>query len=465
MVQLLRFLVLAFPAQGCINPSLNLAKTLTRLVPGAQVTFVTSVHAHRLMTMNKGSSSSGYDSFSFAPFSDGFDDNFTPVNGERHLEEFRRHGWQAVGEILESGRKEGRPFTCLVYTFLLSWAADLAAEHNVPAAMFWMQPATVFNIYYYYFHGHREIVRDNSKNPSFSLSFPGVPLAITIKDLPSFMDESTANTYFIRLYQEMIEELEKENTNTKIVLANTFDELEPEAIRATGKLNVIGIGPLIPADQAENKSLFRGDLFKESSRDYIDWLNTKPKTTVVYVSFGSISVLSKQQMEEMAKALLEFGRPFLWVIREKSEEDDELSCREELEKLGMIVPWCSQMEVLSNESVGCFVTHCGWNSTLESLASGVPTVGFPQWVEQGTNAKLIEEMWKTGVRLKPNDEDGIVKSEEIKRCLELVLLGGKENGVEIVKNAKKWRNLVKEATREGGSSKKNFMAFLKNVMN
>ena len=73
---------------------------------------------------------------------------------------------------------------------------------------------------------------------------------------------------------------------------------------------------------------------------------------------------------------------FLWVIREKENvaEYEKLSCREELEKLGMIVPWCSQAEILSNSSFACFVTHCGWNSSLESLASGVPLVVFPQKV-------------------------------------------------------------------------------------
>ncbi|PQQ18455.1 crocetin glucosyltransferase chloroplastic [Prunus yedoensis var. nudiflora] len=126
------------------------------------------------------------------------------------------------------------------------------------------------------------------------------------------------------------------------------------------------------------------------------------------MSFGSVSALSKDQMEEIAKGLLDYGRPFLWVIREKEErneqdneaekEEEKLSCREELEELGKIVLWCCQLEVLSNPSLGCFVTHCGWNSSMESLVSGVPVVAFPLWTDQRTNAKLIEDTWKTGVR-------------------------------------------------------------------
>ena len=106
------------------------------------------------------------------------------------------------------------------------------------------------------------------------------------------------------------------------------------------------------------------------------WLNSKPKISVIYVSFGSLCVLSKPQKEEIAMALLDFGCPFLWVIKSNKEdnveedEDHEVSCREELEKRGKMVSWCTQMEVLSSPSLGCFLTHCGWNSTLESVVWG-----------------------------------------------------------------------------------------------
>ncbi|CBI39387.3 unnamed protein product, partial [Vitis vinifera] len=128
----------------------------------------------------------------------------------------------------------------------------------------------------------------------------------------------------------------------------------------------------------------------------------------------------------------------------------------------MIVPWCSQVEVLSNPSLGCFVTHCGWNSTLESLASGVPVVAFPQWTDQSTNAKLAEDVWKTGVRVTVNQE-GIVESDEIKRCLELVM-GDGEEAKEMRRNAKKWKGLAREAVMEGGSSDKNLKNFMDEVI-
>ncbi|WP_369294502.1 hypothetical protein, partial [Klebsiella pneumoniae] len=82
-------------------------------------------------------------------------------------------------------------------------------------------------------------------------------------------------------------------------------------------------------------------------------MNSKPKESVIYVSFGSMLELTKPQMEEIAIGLIKSNRPFLWVIRKKEDEkDEELSCMEELEQLGMIVPWCSQLEVLSNAALG-----------------------------------------------------------------------------------------------------------------
>ncbi|PPR98731.1 hypothetical protein GOBAR_AA21927 [Gossypium barbadense] len=86
-------------------------------------------------------------------------------------------------------------------------------------------------------------------------------------------------------------------------------------------------------------------------------------------------------------------------------------------------------------------------------------VTFPQWVDQGTNSKLVQDVWKTGVRLRQN-EDGMVEAGEIKRCLEMVM-----GGEEIRKNAKKWKDLAKEAVEEGGTSYNNIKAFVEELTN
>ncbi|CAN6580233.1 unnamed protein product [Malus baccata var. baccata] len=429
------------------------------------------------------------DGLTYAPFSDGYDDRFKPGdNIDHYLSELLCHGAQAITDLVVSSANEGHPYTCLVYTILLLWAADVAHELHLPNVLLWIQSATVFDIYYYYFNGYKDLIRDNTSfgtNDALpcSIELPSLLLSLTSRDLPSFMMDTNPYNFALPLFQEQMNLLERETH--PIILVNTFDALEPEALKSSTTCgvifdvkpridaiktsisdlvlmiglddvmyNLIGVGPLIPTTFLDSKDAsdksFGGDLLQKSKDSpYLEWLNLKPEGSVIYVSYGSICVLEKAQMEEIAKGLLDCGRPFLWVIRDKvdkkgedneaKEEEEMLSCREELEELGKIVPWCSQVEVLSSLSLGCFVTHCGWNSSLESLASGVPVLAFPQWTNQGTNAKLIEDAWKTGVRVTPN-EKGIVTGEELKRCLELVM-GSGEIGEEMRRNAKKWKEM------------------------
>ncbi|KAI8009989.1 UDP-glycosyltransferase 74E2 [Camellia lanceoleosa] len=116
--------------------------------------------------------------------------------------------------------------------------------------------------------------------------------------------------------------------------------------------------------------------------------------------------------------------------------------------------------MLAHKAIGCFVTHCGWNSTLEGLGLGVPMVGVPKWADQLTNAKFIEEIWSVGVRAK-EDEKGVLRREELMGCLKEVMEG--ERSVEIRKNACKWKELAKEAISEGGSSDKSIDEFVEHL--
>ena len=281
---------------------------------------------------------------------------------QHHFMQLKRNGSKILTDLIVSNANQGRPFTCLVYTMFIPWAADVARELHLPSVLLWIQqPAMVFDIYYYYFNGFADVIRNN---PSCSIQLPGLPL-LTSRELPSLL---ASNPYpsAVPTFEAHFEALEKENPPRPRVLVNTFDALEPEALKAIEKLNLVAVGPLVPY------------AFFDGSKDYyFEWFNSKPESSVIYVSFGSLSLLKKQQMEEVARGLLDCGRPFLWVVRTKEngeEEEENLSCREKLEQMGLIVPWCSQMEVLSHPLLGCFVTHCWWNSSLESLVSGVPVV-------------------------------------------------------------------------------------------
>ncbi|KAL0382831.1 UNVERIFIED_CONTAM: UDP-glycosyltransferase 75C1 [Sesamum calycinum] len=461
-------LLVTFPAQGHINPSLQFAKRIIDM--GIEVTFATSVYARR--RMEKTAARDLPKGLSFAAFSDGYDDGFTMSDDpNKYMTEIRSRGAKALKDTALSAAEQGRPVTCLIYTPLLPWASEVARDVNIPSALLWIQPATVLDIYYYYFNGFADEIIASSNDPSWKLQLPGLPILLSERDLPSFTLPNSSERYSFALtsFKEQLEALDVE-TKPK-VLVNTFDSLESDAIKAIDKYELIGVGPLIPSAFLDGKdpsdTSFGGDLFQKSD-DYVEWLNTKPESSAVYVSFGSLLRLPKAQMEEIAKGLLDSSRPFLWVIRanekaneEKKEEDERLSCMEELEKVGKIVPWCSQLEVLTHPSLGCFVTHCGWNSTLESISCGVPAVAFPHWTDQGTNAKLIEDAWRTGVRVRAN-EDGLVESGEIRRCIEKVMDGG-EKSRELRENAERWKGLARESMEENGSSNKNLKAFFDEV--
>ncbi|KAL3031411.1 hypothetical protein AAZX31_02G028200 [Glycine max] len=172
--------------------------------------------------------------------------------------------------------------------------------------------------------------------------------------------------------------------------------------------------------------------------------------------------LTAEQVEEVAWGLKESGVSFLWVLRESEHGKLPLGYRELVKDKGLIVTWCNQLELLAHQATGCFVTHCGWNSTLESLSLGVPVVCLPQWADQLPDAKFLDEIWDVGVWPK-EDEKGIVRKQEFVKSLKVVMEG--ERSREIRRNAHKWKKLAREAVAEGGSSDNHINQFVNHLMN
>ncbi|KAK4415680.1 UDP-glycosyltransferase 75C1 [Sesamum alatum] len=454
------FLIISFPIQSHINPTLQLAKNLARA--GAKVTFATTVRGLRRVQQ----SLPILTGLSYASFSDGHDEENNPSGSDYtgYMADFRRFGSENLTKILQKFVNEGQSVTCLVYTLLVPWAAAVAREMHVPSAFLAIQCATAFAIYHRFFNSHDGIHAGGIASFS-SLEIPGLPM-FSSGDLPTFLfSDNPMNAFLVPLMLEHIQEIEKDNES--LVFLNTFEELEQEAVKAfDNKLNVIAIGPLVPsafynaADSTDKP--FGGDMFSKNE-DYFQWLDSKPEKSVVYVAFGSLVVMNRAQKVEILHGLLESKRPFLWVIRSGSEEEEEEEMKKMLENElnngdGIIVPWCSQTEVLSHNSIGCFVTHCGWNSILESLVCGVPLICCPCFSDQTTNAKLVEEVWGTGVRARINEEV-VMERGELRKCLDMVM-GHGERGKDIRRNAQKWRGLAIEAVRDGGSTYNNLRKVL-----
>ena len=160
----------------------------------------------------------------------------------------------------------------------------------------------------------------------------------------------------------------------------------------------------------------------------------------------------------MRRGLEATGRPYLWVARTAADggassdgdpDPDSGSAR------GLVVAWCDQVRVLAHPAVGCFVTHCGWNSALESVTRGVPMVAAPQWTDQPTVAWMVEARAGAGVRAGA-DGEGVVERGELRRCVEEVMGGG---GEAIRARCDRWRELAREAVAPGGTSERNLRAF------
>ncbi|GKV18032.1 hypothetical protein SLEP1_g28462 [Rubroshorea leprosula] len=455
------FLLVCIPAQGHLNPTFRLAKRL--ILGGARVTLATTIYG-----LSQIKSFPSLEGLTYASFSDGYDDgNYPRDNSQRYLAEQKRVGSQSLPDLLETLSTQGRPITFIIYSLTQAWVATVARNLSIPSALLFSQSATVFAIFYHCFNSHTGSYDMESKSPPNTITLQGLPI-FTWKDLPSLILPNNIYWSFTPSIQEHIQTLEQDPN--PCVLINTFDALEEDAIKAvavadhTNNINLITVGPLIPFDEntPSEKSSSSVDLF-ETSSDYIQWLNSKPDRSVVYVSFGSLAELQKNQMEEIYQGLIGSSWPFLWVIRSPRDGQEDLADMMKnrvKEEEGLIVAWCSQVEVLNHRSIGCVVGHCGWNSTVESLVAGVPVIAFPQFSDQITNSKMVEEVWRTGVRVKVNEENFVGK-EEIKRLVEMVM--GEERGEEMRENAKKWRKLALEAIKDGGSSENNLKAFVKSL--
>lgn len=298
-------LIVSFPIQSHLNPALQFATRLTRY--GVLVTIATTVSAAKRMI--KPNSTTPPAGLSFATFSDGYDDGGLVGTGDSYMDILKRHGSKTLSELIASAGPHR--YTGVVYTIILTWVADVARRHRLPYALLWIQNAAMFSIYYHYFNGYSEIIDECDENdPEWSVKLPSLP-PLRAGEIPSFISSFTLHAAAWGLLKEQFEELQREERGHAFVLVNSFDSLENEVLQyLKSRFNILTVGPLLPPSYLESSSTFMIDMFKRSEANYAAWLDSKPNNSVVYVSFGSISDLSKAQMEELAGALMDTRRPF-----------------------------------------------------------------------------------------------------------------------------------------------------------
>lgn len=455
-------LVVTFTGQGHLNPFLRFAKSIA--AKGADVTFSSIADAgHRIREATKVSSA--------ATAADGA---FIPLGAGRIRFEFFSDGWEVgdrrraeinlyMPQLKEVGSKEvaalirrqadlGRPVSCVVGNPFVPWVIDVAAGMGIPRAVLWVQSAAVFSAYYHYHQGLAEFPSAARKDVSVVL--PGVP-TLRWHEVPSFLLPSNP-------FPSLTVTILNQFSNIKEadwVFLNTFEEIESASIAGiTQYLPVIPVGPLVDLPLTDAEAV-RGDLWKAA--DCVGWLDTQAPGSVVYASVGSVVTLSAEMVVELAEGLRGSGQPFLWVVRDDARVLLPEGFEEEVAGRGLIVQWSPQETVLRHSSTACFLTHCGWNSTLECLTSGVPAIAFPQWGDQVTDAKFLVEVFEMGVHLRSQPELPAFTREDVQRSVEEVIRG--PGAEQLRANAARLKELASGALSRGGSSDRNIQVFVEEI--
>ncbi|KAK4566228.1 hypothetical protein RGQ29_002458 [Quercus rubra] len=438
--------VLSFPIQGHINPMLQFSKRLAS--KGLKVTLLST---NSIVKSMEGQASS----VTIEPIADDSGEYTTVETMEAYIERFKVMFSHSLEDLIERNKSIGYATKLVVYDSFLPWALEVAKQHGVGGAPFITQSCTIAAIFYHLFQGRITLPLQVSE-----VSLPSLPL-LRIDDMPSFISKPDLYPLLLRLCVDEFHNFHEVNW----VFCSSFDKLEEEVVRwISSQWPIKNIGPTIPSmyldKRLKDDKNYDLSLFKTNVDACMKWLDSKDTGTVVYVSFGSLAALGEEQMEELALGLKRSNRYFLWVVRETEAKKLPTNFIEETTERGLVVSWCPQLEVLSHKAVGCFVTHCGWNSTLEALSLGVPMVTMPQWTDQTTNSKFVMDVWKVGIRVKVDDK-GIVTREEIELCINEVMGEKRE---ELKRNAIKWKKLANEALDEGGSSDKNIDEFVEKIM-
>ncbi|XP_057794565.1 7-deoxyloganetin glucosyltransferase-like [Salvia miltiorrhiza] len=459
-----------FPAQGHVNPMLKLAKLLHN--HDFHITFVNTEYNHRRLLKARGADAlHGLPSFRFETIPDGLPPSDTadatqdiPSLCESTtttcLAPFKR----LIARL--NAADDAPPVSCIVSDGVMSFTADAAAELGLPEVLFWTTSACGFYAYTQFEKliqmGYAPL-KDTSylSNGYLDTVVEGIPAmeGIRLRDIPSFIRTTNLDEFMIRF---IFSETKRAHSASAIIL-NTFEALELDVLNALSAFlpPTYAVGPLhLLETELDDAHLDRlgSNLWKEEP-ECLEWLDSQEPNSVVYVNFGSITVMTPDQLTEFAWGLANSNRPFLWIIRPDLVSGDNAVLAPQFLEVtsgrGRLAGWCPQEKVLSHPAVGGFLTHSGWNSTLESLCSGVPMICWPFFAEQQTNCWYCCSRWGVGMEI-----DSDVKRDEVEKQVRS-LMGGEE-GEEMRKRAAEWKNLAAEAAK--GSSRRNLSKVIDEVL-
>nr|QDM38907.1 UDP-glycosyltransferase UGT72B43 [Glycyrrhiza uralensis] len=347
----------------------------------------------------------------------------------------------------------------LVVDLFSTDAFDTASELNIPSYVYFPAPAMVLSFALFLPHLDQQVQCEYRDLPE-PLKIPGC-VPVHGKELLDPIQDRKDDAYKYTLYHA------KRYHLAEGIIENSFPEVEPDAIeflqkKEPGRPLVYTVGPLVNEDSSRTG-------VDGAAEEVLKWLDDQPRGSVIFVCFGSGGTLSSAQMDEVALGLEMSEQRFLWVVRCPNDKvanasyfiaDSNVDPLDFLPKgfvdrtkgRGLVVPsWAPQAQVLSHGSVGGFVTHCGWNSVLESVVNGVPLVAWPLYAEQKMNAVLLTQGVK--VALRPTvGENGLVERKEIAGVVKMLMEG--EEGKKLRHRMKELKEAASAAVKENGSSTK-----------
>ncbi|BFI43263.1 protein MpUGT37 [Marchantia polymorpha subsp. ruderalis] len=356
--------------------------------------------------------------------------------------------------------------TCLIPDFLLTFTKDLAESLEIPWIPFFHCPAWCTQSFLMF-----EEILDLPVTTSSNDFIP-------IPGLQCFRQNDIASEIWVT--PEWFQNLRRNTCNKWLsaVLFNTAPELEGPGgalnalqsffskqvdIKQVPKLYTIGPMLQLPGFGAQyTTSIPEND-------SCLQWLDMQAEKSVLYISFGTLGNLNWEEMRELAHGLEASGVAFLWILKVSSPaEAITLLTPGFLDRTrhrGFIhIGWAPQTRILSHWAVGGFISHCGWNSIMESISNGVPIISWPVFVDQPMNARFISDVAKVGV---PVMEDFNHKKTIVSRtCVEKAIrtLMFEKTGTELRYNAVKLKEVLTASVAEGGSSHANLRKFLQEIL-
>ncbi|KAF8694228.1 hypothetical protein HU200_038360 [Digitaria exilis] len=355
---------------------------------------------------------------------------------------------QRLAALLSEPEGKAGGVRCVITDVIWYSAQAAARELGVPAMAFMTSSAASFRNFMVYptliDKGYLPVQEEHKDDPVDVLP------PFRVRDLQRIETSSLAD--FATLLGHTVDGARQ----SRGLIINTFEGIEAvdlDKIREDMSIPVYAVGPLNKFTPPVKSSLYK----LQQDRRCLDWLDTQAPGSVVYVSFGSLAAMDPHEFVELAWGLADSKRPFIWVIRPsliRGFESGDLpdGFREEVGDRGRIVDWAPQDEVLAHPAVCAFLTHNGWNSTIEAISEGVPMISRPFLGDQYGNAMFACEVWRVGMEVQVENQ---LERGKIQASIE-ELMGNKE-GMEVRERMKRLKDVAMKSIQESGSSHTSFL--------